>query len=426
MSLLLFPRGGFLQFGVTLGDPTANVRKVADMLQGLAPPADTLLLLPELWATGFDYAHAASLADQTPAVLQAMTGLAARYGVHFAGSLLEKEVKTEEESLLYNTLYLLGPAGVVGAYRKQHLFGLWQEDRFFAAGDCSGPITTDYGQVAGLVCYDLRFPEAARRQAFAGARLLMVSAQWPRVRLDHWRILLQARAIENQAFIVAGNGCGASGPHELAGHSMIVGPDGRVLVEAGEGEEARVVELPAGDLDRIRSRFCSVGERPYHRNDREKVVSLEQLMSRLGAIRRQGSKVAFTNGCFDILHSGHAAYLEQARKSADCLVVGLNSDASVRALKGEGRPVNREADRARLLAALGCVDFVVLFGEETPLNLIKAILPDVLVKGADWPEDRIVGAAEVKNRGGRVVRVGFEHDLSTSKVIAAIQTGQGK
>jgi rfaE bifunctional protein nucleotidyltransferase chain/domain len=418
MSFLLFPRAGFLQFAVTLGDPAVNVRKAADMLRELAPPAATLLLLPELWATGFDYGHAGSLADQTPAVLNEVTGLAARYGVHLAGSLLEKEVGTEGEVLLYNSLFLIGPAGVVGAYRKQHLFGPWQEDRFFAANGCTGPITTDYGQVAGLVCYDLRFPEAARRQAFAGARLLMVSAQWPRVRLDHWRILLQARAIENQAFIVAGNGCGTSGPHELAGHSMIVGPDGRVLVEAGEGEEARVAELPAGDLDRVRSRFCSVGERPYCTSDREKVVSLEQLTKELAPIRRQGSKVAFTNGCFDILHSGHVAYLEQARKSADCLVVGLNSDASVRALKGEGRPVNREADRARVLAALGCVDFVVLFGEETPLDLIRAILPDVLVKGADWSEDQIVGGSEVKAAGGRVVRIAFEHDISTTRIIS--------
>lgn len=422
MSSLPFSRAGFLQFAVTLGDPAANMRKAAGMLQGLAPLPDTLLVLPELWATGFDYAHAWQLAEETPAVLGEMTGLAAHHGVYLAGSLLEKEVAAEEQSLLFNTLYLIGPSGVVDTYRKQHLFGLWQEDRFLATGGCTGPITTDHGQVAGLVCYDLRFPETARRQVFSGARLLIVSAQWPRVRLDHWRILLQARAIENQVFIVAGNGCGVSGPHELAGHSMVLGPDGRVLVEAGEDEEAMISDLPAGDLDQIRGRFCSVGEHPYCTNDREKIVSLAQLEKRLEAIRRQGSRVAFTNGCFDILHSGHVAYLEQARKTADCLVVALNSDASVRALKGEGRPVNREADRARVLAALGCVDFVAVFNEETPLALIRAILPDVLVKGADWPEEQIVGGAEVKAAGGRVVRIPFAHDISTTGVISRIQT----
>jgi rfaE bifunctional protein nucleotidyltransferase chain/domain len=420
MASLLFPRVGFLQFAITLGDPGANMRKATGLLQGLAPPPDTLLLLPELWATGFDYARAGQLAEDTPAVLREMTGLAARHRVYLAGSLLEKKAGEAGQPHLFNTLYLLGPAGMAGTYRKQHLFSLWQEDRYFASGGSPGPIATDYGLVGGLVCYDLRFPEIATRQAFAGARLLMVSAQWPRVRLDHWRILLQARAIENQVFIVAGNGCGASGPHELAGHSMVLGPDGSVLAEAGEGEESRFVDLPAGELDLVRSRFCSVGGRPFLGDDREKIVTLAELNERLADIRRQGSRVAFTNGCFDLLHSGHVAYLEQARKTADCLVIGLNSDASVRTLKGEGRPVNSEADRARVLAALGCVDFVVLFGEDTPLSLIRTILPDVLVKGADWPEEQIVGAAEVKAAGGKVVRIAFEHDISTTAIISRV------
>ena len=424
MSSLLFPRAGFLQFVITPGDPAANVRKVDTLLQALAPPSDTLLLLPELWATGFDYAHAAQLADETPAVLKEITGFAARYGICLAGSLLEKGVGPDEQVLLFNTLYLVGPAGVVGTYRKQHLFGLWQEDRFFATGGCAGPIVTPRGQVAGLVCYDLRFPETARRQVFAGARLLLVSAQWPLVRLNHWRTLLQARAIENQVFIIAANACGASGQHELAGHSMVVGPDGRILAEAGTGEETQAMELPASDLDQIRSRFCSVGERPFLGDNRDKIVTLAELTEHLQCIRRQGSRVAFTNGCFDILHSGHVAYLEQARKTADCLVVGLNSDASVRALKGEARPVNGEADRARVLAGLGCVDLVVIFGEETPLSLIRAILPEVLVKGADWHEEQIVGGAEVKAAGGRVVRIAFEHDISTTAIISRVN-GRG-
>ncbi|MFZ5797452.1 MAG: D-glycero-beta-D-manno-heptose 1-phosphate adenylyltransferase [Desulfobulbus sp.] len=422
MASLLFPRAGFLQFAIAPADPAANVRKVNAMLRELEPPPESLLVLPELWATGFDYAHAARLAEETPAVLSEMAVLAERYRIHLAGSLLEKGNEGGEESqALYNTLYVTGPAGQVGAYRKQHLFGLWQEDRFFAAGGRGGPVATEHGQLAGLVCYDLRFPETARRQVFAGSRLLMVSAQWPGSRLDHWRILLQARAVENQVFVVGGNGCGLSGSHELAGHSMVLAPDGRVLAEAGAGEEGRVVELAAADLEQVRSRFCSVGERPpLPGGSREKIVTLAELNERLHNIRRQGSRVAFTNGCFDILHSGHVAYLEEARKTADCLVVGLNSDASVRTLKGDGRPVNREADRARVLAGLGCVDFVVVFGEDTPLNLIRAILPDVLVKGADWPEEKIVGAAEVKAAGGRVVRIAFEHDISTTAIISRV------
>ena len=130
----------------------------------------------------------------------------------------------------------------------------------------------------------------------------------------------------------------------------------------------------------------------------------------------------FTNGCFDLLHAGHVSYLEQARRAGDCLVVGLNSDRSVRSLgKGPGRPINTQDDRARVLSALGCVDYVVVFDEATPLNLITALRPDVLVKWADWPEEQIVGAAEVKAAGGKVVRISFEHDRSTTGLVNKIR-----
>ena len=131
---------------------------------------------------------------------------------------------------------------------------------------------------------------------------------------------------------------------------------------------------------------------------------------------------ARNNLWFDILHSGHVAYLEKARSTAGCLVVGLNSDSSVRTIKGADRPINSERERARILAGLACVDYVVIFDEETPHKLITTILPDVLVKGADWEESEIVGAPEVKAAGGKVVRVRFEHDISTTKVIKRIQT----
>jgi rfaE bifunctional protein nucleotidyltransferase chain/domain len=145
------------------------------------------------------------------------------------------------------------------------------------------------------------------------------------------------------------------------------------------------------------------------------------LLEQLVVFRQQKSKIAFTNGCFDILHSGHVAYLEKARRTADCLVVGLNSDSSVQAIKGADRPVNPENERARVLAGLACVDYVVTFDDETPQNLITAILPDVLVKGADWDESEIVGAPEVKTAGEKVVRIAFERDISTTKVIQRIR-----
>ena len=136
--------------------------------------------------------------------------------------------------------------------------------------------------------------------------------------------------------------------------------------------------------------------------------------------RAQGQSVVFTNGVFDLLHAGHVDLLERARALGDVLVVGLNTDASTRRLKGERRPLLPEADRARVLAALAVVDAVVLFDEDTPAELVRRLEPDVLVKGADYAEDAIVGKDTVEARGGRVVRLPLVEGRSTSKIVEEI------
>jgi rfaE bifunctional protein nucleotidyltransferase chain/domain len=137
---------------------------------------------------------------------------------------------------------------------------------------------------------------------------------------------------------------------------------------------------------------------------------------------RLARPLVFTNGCFDLLHRGHVTYLAQARALGASLVVALNTDASVRRLgKGEGRPVNPLEDRAAVIAALAAVDLVTWFDADTPLDLIVALRPDVLVKGGDWPEERIVGAAEVRGWGGRVISLAFRHDRSTTDLIERIR-----
>ena len=155
-------------------------------------------------------------------------------------------------------------------------------------------------------------------------------------------------------------------------------------------------------------------------NTLDKIVTLEDLAARLGKVRKSGQTIVFTNGCFDIMHVGHVRYLGQARSQGDLLVVGLNSDSSVRAIKGDSRPIVGQDHRAELLASLACVDYVVPFEELDPLRLIQAIKPDVLVKGEDWAEDAIVGAEEVKSRGGKVVRISFVEETSTSGIIQTI------
>jgi rfaE bifunctional protein nucleotidyltransferase chain/domain len=156
-------------------------------------------------------------------------------------------------------------------------------------------------------------------------------------------------------------------------------------------------------------------------SDRNKLATWERAAALVRTSREAGHRIAFTNGCFDILHAGHVRYLTAARRTADLLIVGLNTDASVRRIKGDRRPLNPEALRAEVLAGLCCVDVVVLFDEPDPLELIRTLQPDVLVKGADWAEDRIIGADVVKQRGGRVERIELVPEISTSALIDIIR-----
>ncbi len=155
----------------------------------------------------------------------------------------------------------------------------------------------------------------------------------------------------------------------------------------------------------------------------KKIVTRAALRREMRKMRRQGKRIVFTNGCFDILHAGHLKVLHRAKRAGDVLVVGLNSTSSVRALKGHGRPVMPEAERASLLAALEYVDYVVLFRTRTPRNLIISLMPDVLVKGGDWKPGSIVGAREIRARGGKVLAVPYESGKSTTSIITRIRNG---
>jgi D-beta-D-heptose 7-phosphate kinase/D-beta-D-heptose 1-phosphate adenosyltransferase len=138
-------------------------------------------------------------------------------------------------------------------------------------------------------------------------------------------------------------------------------------------------------------------------------------------LRAEGKRIVFTNGVFDILHPGHVRYLAEARAQGDTLIVGVNSDRSVRAIKGPSRPINAEHERAEVLAALACVDAVVIFDEDDPHAIISAVGPDVLVKGADWAADAIIGRDLVEARGGKVVRIEFAPGYSTSRILEKIR-----
>ena len=156
-----------------------------------------------------------------------------------------------------------------------------------------------------------------------------------------------------------------------------------------------------------------------------KLKSLEEIRAIAVSARTNGKKVAFTNGCFDLLHRGHVHVLRAARACADLLIVGINSDQSVKHIKGPTRPVLPESDRCELLGAMEMVDFVVLFNEPDPHNLISAIRPDVLVKGGDWNTEKIIGADIVEEAGGRVVVVPYIKGFSTTEIIERIKNSDG-
>jgi D-beta-D-heptose 7-phosphate kinase/D-beta-D-heptose 1-phosphate adenosyltransferase len=151
-----------------------------------------------------------------------------------------------------------------------------------------------------------------------------------------------------------------------------------------------------------------------------KIMTLDNLLRTLEPLRGSGKRIVFTNGCFDILHVGHVRYLASAKAHGDILVVGLNSDESVKSIKDEGRPIMDQAQRAEVLGGLWSVDFITIFNESDPLRLIEALKPDILAKGADWPEEDIIGGKFVKEIGGHVVRIPVIPDISTSEIIQRI------
>ena len=154
---------------------------------------------------------------------------------------------------------------------------------------------------------------------------------------------------------------------------------------------------------------------------RTKIKDLKTLKKDTKRLKSEGKKIVFTNGCFDILHPGHTRYLYAARILGDYLIVAVNSDRSTKAIKGPDRPINSQEARAEVLAALDCVDGVVIFDEDDPFKVIKSLMPDILVKGGDWPEDEIIGADIVKEGGGEVKRIPYVSGYATTDIIKKIR-----
>ena len=236
-----------VQMDVLLGDVQANLSKCQAMLERCAENKADFAVLPEMWLTGYSFRNLLDLArEHTPAALENMSTLAKKYGMNImAGSFPEAD-----GDHVYNTAYVFDRNGAIAEkYRKIHLFSYTGEERFIAGGDALPRlIHSDDGAYGVTICYDIRFPEVFRPLGIQGAEMIFVPAQLPHPRLNHWRILLLARAIENQAFVIGCNRVGHVKKLSYFGHSMIIDPWGEVLAEGNEEEDLLMSEL---DLDQV-------------------------------------------------------------------------------------------------------------------------------------------------------------------------------
>jgi len=254
-----------IQYSVDAGNIESNLEKIGRLIveSSRCGPVD-LCCLPELCTTGFNWKLNARLGGEAQSTRRALARMACENQVDLCGSFLEER---EDGRLVNRFLYFEKNGECKGAYDKSHLFSAFREDRNIAGGGRIGVIETTLGAIGPAICYDLRFPEIFRKLALGGAFLFTLPAAFPNPRLMHWRTLIQARAIENHAFVVGVNQCGfegvegSSGGTEYFGHSMVVSPKGTILGECGEGEEVKVVDIDPCEVEASRKVYDSLRDR---------------------------------------------------------------------------------------------------------------------------------------------------------------------
>jgi len=253
----MMERIGLIQLEVKPGDTDANLAAALTEIAGLAEKKAGLAILPEMWSCGFDNLNLDRHARQTPIILEKLSGIAAQHQIMIAGSMPESS-----GNKIYNTLYLIDRDGsLAGSYRKVHLFSMTREPAFFAPGNQNAVCRTSLGKIGLMICYDLRFPELCRALALKGADMVIVSAQWPLIRIPHWKTLLQARAIENQIFIAGVNCCGYDGDIQYGGHSRLISPAGHIIAEAAAHADTLCADIDFQEIEEIRKKMPCFQER---------------------------------------------------------------------------------------------------------------------------------------------------------------------
>ncbi|EFM09710.1 Nitrilase/cyanide hydratase and apolipoprotein N-acyltransferase [Paenibacillus curdlanolyticus YK9] len=248
-------RLALLQMDIQIGQPELNFAKVESMLQKAlkAEEKPDVIVLPEMWNTGYALDQIGELADEGgQRTKQQLSAFSREHGVMIVGgSIAEKR-----ENGVFNTIYAFDRQGeVVGDYDKIHLFRLMDEEKHLQPGGKIGSLQLGEIDAGMMICYDIRFPELSRKLALGGAKVLFVPAEWPNPRLHHWRTLLQARAIENQMYVVACNRCGQSGETVFFGHSLVIDPWGEIIAESGDQEGILTASIDLALVDEVRSRI---------------------------------------------------------------------------------------------------------------------------------------------------------------------------
>ncbi|KYG59785.1 carbon-nitrogen family hydrolase [Planococcus maritimus] len=241
-----------VQMDIAFGDPETNFQRVKNYLEEAAENGAEIIVLPEMWNTGYALTQLEELADGNSRTVEFLRKFAKDRGVHVVGG----SVSTKKDDGFYNTMYVADSTGeLVSEYDKAHRFGLMDEHIHLEEGESLGTFKLDGETYGGVICYDIRFPEWLRAQALNGAKAIFVPAEWPAARIDHWRTLLQARAIENQCFIIAVNRIGSDPKNEFGGHSMVIAPWGEVRMDMAQDEGIGYTEIDLSEVDEVRGRI---------------------------------------------------------------------------------------------------------------------------------------------------------------------------
>ncbi len=247
-----------IQMDIAFGEPAVNFEHVEAYLNEAAANGAETIVLPEMWNTGYALTDLEKLADGSGRTMTFLQGFAKEHGVNIVGG----SVSTKKQDGFYNTMYVVDKTGkLVSEYDKAHRFGLMDEHIHLEEGAGLGTFELEGTTCGGVICYDIRFPEWIRAQALNGAKVIFVPAEWPEARIDHWKVLLQARAIENQCFIVAVNRVGSDPKNEFGGHSMIIAPWGEIRLDMAKQEGIGYADIDLTEVESVRERIPVFADR---------------------------------------------------------------------------------------------------------------------------------------------------------------------